>query len=334
MMTTSWLSATGVLLGRRSWWADPARAAPERIHGTHAGRHATAEVSAGAANRRRIAATARSVQQCGCMTASNGASSSTPRAEDVWPLLAEPDGWARWLADEADVDVRPGGRGRWSRTARSGRWRSTTSSRPPGRVPLVARGRRGRREPRRAGAGARRAGSGHSTVVVTETRARRPAPCGHTSLFPRRPPAELGCGWPPRPPLSSAVYAWRDPGGDARRRLRRARRSDPAKAADHAPAAGPASATELAGPLPMSRQAVVKHLQVLEQARLARPARQGREVRWSAQPAPLVDAAEWLVAAGSAWDRRLARLARALGANRTVAPSRRPARSGGPAPGR
>src|SRR6478672_3144683 len=33
-------------------------------------------------------------------------------AEDVWPLLAEPDGWARWLADRADVDVRPGGRGR------------------------------------------------------------------------------------------------------------------------------------------------------------------------------------------------------------------------------
>jgi DNA-binding transcriptional ArsR family regulator len=71
---------------------------------------------------------------------------------------------------------------------------------------------------------------------------------------------------------------------------------------------GPATATELAGPLPMSRQAVVKHLQVLEQAQLARPARQGREVRWSAEAAPLVDAAEWLLRAGGAWDRRLARL--------------------------
>ena len=76
---------------------------------------------------------------------------------------------------------------------------------------------------------------------------------------------------------------------------------------------GPASATTLAGPLPISRQAVVKHLQVLEGARLARPARQGREVRWTAQPAPLVDAAEWLVAAGSAWERRLERLRSALG---------------------
>jgi len=76
---------------------------------------------------------------------------------------------------------------------------------------------------------------------------------------------------------------------------------------------GPASATSLAGPLPISRQAVVKHLQVLEGARLAQPARQGREVRWTAQPAPLVDAAEWLVAAGSAWERRLERLRSALG---------------------
>jgi DNA-binding transcriptional ArsR family regulator len=76
---------------------------------------------------------------------------------------------------------------------------------------------------------------------------------------------------------------------------------------------GPASATTLAAPLPISRQAVVKHLQVLELAQLARPARQGREVRWSAQPAPLVDAAEWLVEAGSAWERRLERLRNAVG---------------------
>jgi uncharacterized protein YndB with AHSA1/START domain len=33
-------------------------------------------------------------------------------AEEVWPLLAEPEGWRRWLADDADVDLRPGGRGR------------------------------------------------------------------------------------------------------------------------------------------------------------------------------------------------------------------------------
>jgi DNA-binding transcriptional ArsR family regulator len=75
---------------------------------------------------------------------------------------------------------------------------------------------------------------------------------------------------------------------------------------------GPATATTLAGPLPISRQAVVKHLQVLEQAQLACPERQGREVQWSAQAAPLVDAAQWLVGASTAWERRLDRLRSAL----------------------
>jgi DNA-binding transcriptional ArsR family regulator len=96
---------------------------------------------------------------------------------------------------------------------------------------------------------------------------------------------------------------------------------------------GPATATVLAGPLPISRQAVVKHLQVLESAQLARPARQGREVHWTAQPAPLVEAAEWLVAAGSAWERRLERLRASLG--RTPdSPEPPPAalRSSGPGP--
>jgi DNA-binding transcriptional ArsR family regulator len=75
---------------------------------------------------------------------------------------------------------------------------------------------------------------------------------------------------------------------------------------------GPATATELAAPLPMTRQAVVKHLQVLEAARLAHAARQGREVQWSAEVAPLGDAAHWLVGTGAAWDRRLARLRSSL----------------------
>lgn len=75
---------------------------------------------------------------------------------------------------------------------------------------------------------------------------------------------------------------------------------------------GSATATDLAQPLPMSRQAVVKHLQVLAQADLARCARQGREVHWTAHAEPLVDAAEWLVRAGADWDRRLGRLRHAV----------------------
>src|SRR5215510_5268482 len=52
------------------------------------------------------------VQQSSCMTSIERRIDVDAPASDVWPLLGDPEGWARWLADEADVDVRPGGRGR------------------------------------------------------------------------------------------------------------------------------------------------------------------------------------------------------------------------------
>ncbi|MGH9027116.1 MAG: ArsR/SmtB family transcription factor [Acidimicrobiia bacterium] len=70
----------------------------------------------------------------------------------------------------------------------------------------------------------------------------------------------------------------------------------------------PANATELAAPLPVSRQAVVKHLQALSEAGLVAGERHGREVRWSVTPGPLADAMSWMVDVGGQWDRRLARL--------------------------
>jgi DNA-binding transcriptional ArsR family regulator len=73
---------------------------------------------------------------------------------------------------------------------------------------------------------------------------------------------------------------------------------------------GPDTATRLAHGLPVSRQAVVKHLQALVDASLATPERHGREVRYRATPAPLAAAVDWLVDAGARWDRRLARLER------------------------
>jgi DNA-binding transcriptional ArsR family regulator len=72
---------------------------------------------------------------------------------------------------------------------------------------------------------------------------------------------------------------------------------------------GPVTATELAGRLPVSRQAVAKHLAVLEGAGLVTAERSGRERRFSASTAPLAEAERWLARAGSAWDRRLDRLA-------------------------
>ncbi len=71
---------------------------------------------------------------------------------------------------------------------------------------------------------------------------------------------------------------------------------------------GPVTATELAGHLPVSRQAVAKHLAVLQSAGLVAPRRSGRENRFTATTAPLAAAERWLAAAGEAWDDRLARL--------------------------
>jgi DNA-binding transcriptional ArsR family regulator len=73
-------------------------------------------------------------------------------------------------------------------------------------------------------------------------------------------------------------------------------------------ARGPITATELAAELPVSRQAVAKHLDLLRRVGLVESARLGRETRFSLRPAPLGDAERWLEDAGAAWDARLLRL--------------------------
>jgi DNA-binding transcriptional ArsR family regulator len=75
--------------------------------------------------------------------------------------------------------------------------------------------------------------------------------------------------------------------------------------------AGQASATTLAGRLPISRQGVVKHLQVLQAAGLAEGVRVGREVLYSARPDPLDASARWLAGLSATWDSRLRALKRA-----------------------
>lgn len=73
---------------------------------------------------------------------------------------------------------------------------------------------------------------------------------------------------------------------------------------------GRASATSLAGSLPVSRQAVTKHLQVLEDARLVRCGRAGREVLYQVRPEPLTASARWLADLAATWERRLAAIKR------------------------
>jgi DNA-binding transcriptional ArsR family regulator len=79
-------------------------------------------------------------------------------------------------------------------------------------------------------------------------------------------------------------------------------------------AAAPATATQLAGELPISRQAVVKHLGALTDAGLVARERAGREVRYRITPQPLSEAVGWMAEVGADWDERLATLARAFGA--------------------
>ena len=74
-----------------------------------------------------------------------------------------------------------------------------------------------------------------------------------------------------------------------------------------------ATATELALELPITRQAVVKHLGALADAGLLGRERSGREVRYTVTPAPLSDAVSWIADVGGQWDERMGRLRRQLG---------------------
>ncbi len=73
-----------------------------------------------------------------------------------------------------------------------------------------------------------------------------------------------------------------------------------------------ATPTELASDLPVTRQAVSKHLSVLSCAGLVESSRAGREVRYRLTPAPLAEAMAWMAGVGAQWDARLARLQRQL----------------------
>jgi DNA-binding transcriptional ArsR family regulator len=68
------------------------------------------------------------------------------------------------------------------------------------------------------------------------------------------------------------------------------------------------SIAELARGLPVTRQAVTKHLQVLSHAGLVRDFRSGRERLWQPEAQRLTDAHGYLDAISKRWDEALARL--------------------------
>jgi DNA-binding transcriptional ArsR family regulator len=82
-------------------------------------------------------------------------------------------------------------------------------------------------------------------------------------------------------------------------------------------ARGSATPTQLAGELPVTRQAVAKHLAALEAAGLVNRTRSGRSAVYRLDPRPLADATDWLARVGAEWDQRLAALADHVGDGRT-----------------
>jgi DNA-binding transcriptional ArsR family regulator len=68
---------------------------------------------------------------------------------------------------------------------------------------------------------------------------------------------------------------------------------------------GPSTVTELAGRLPVTRQAVTKHLEALEQAGLVASDQRGRGARFRLTPRPMTEVMRWMADVGGEWDERL-----------------------------
>jgi DNA-binding transcriptional ArsR family regulator len=68
------------------------------------------------------------------------------------------------------------------------------------------------------------------------------------------------------------------------------------------------SIIRLTADFPMSRQAITKHLRVLEQAGVVRSDRVGRETRFSYVPEPIEQARSYLDTVCEQWDDALVRL--------------------------
>lgn len=70
----------------------------------------------------------------------------------------------------------------------------------------------------------------------------------------------------------------------------------------------PKTATQLARDYPITRQGILKHLTVLEDAGLVAVQQQGRDKRYTLTPQPLTELEGWVKDVGARWDERLLRL--------------------------
>ncbi len=70
----------------------------------------------------------------------------------------------------------------------------------------------------------------------------------------------------------------------------------------------PKTATQLAHAFPITRQGILKHLDILQDAGLVEVEAKGREKRYSLNPTPLQGISLWIDALSAKWDERLQRL--------------------------
>lgn len=70
----------------------------------------------------------------------------------------------------------------------------------------------------------------------------------------------------------------------------------------------PKTATRLAEEYPITRQGILKHLNILEEAGLVAVQQVGREKRYSLTPEPLDELDVFVKAISARWDKRLSRL--------------------------
>lgn len=70
----------------------------------------------------------------------------------------------------------------------------------------------------------------------------------------------------------------------------------------------PKTATQLVQNFTITRQGILKHLGVLEEAGLVQVQPRGREKRYSLRPEPLNEVRDWISAIGLKWEERLQRL--------------------------
>ncbi|HTU64180.1 MAG TPA: metalloregulator ArsR/SmtB family transcription factor [Polyangiales bacterium] len=73
---------------------------------------------------------------------------------------------------------------------------------------------------------------------------------------------------------------------------------------------GPLSITQLSEGVPVTRQAITKHLTTLADAGVVRDARSGRERIWQLEPRSISEAQQRLAAISAQWDAAIERLRR------------------------